>query len=172
MRLASAHGGLANQERRCDDWRPRSAGFEQDRSAGLCDRARAQCAQRLRKPHLPGPTLVPFDHLRDDFLSRQPQYPQNKSMSSSQVIIKGLDPPIALPADLSGCRRMMGASICLASTACMAPTRQWRPSLSRILPLHHCCSVASKRSTAPSFASGWFPNSTSTSLRKLAYAGI
>jgi hypothetical protein len=57
----------------------------------------------LRKPHSPGPTLVPFDHLRDDFLSRQPQNPQNKRMSCSRVIIKGLDPPIALPADLSGC---------------------------------------------------------------------
>ena len=31
--------------------------------------------------------------------------------------------------------------------------------LSCSLPLHHCCSVASKLSTAPSLASGWFPNS-------------
>src|SRR5262249_55566063 len=32
------------------------------------------------------------------------------------------------------------------------------PSLSRSLPLHHCCSFISKRSTAPSLANGLFPN--------------
>jgi hypothetical protein len=56
----------------------------------------------LRKLISPRPTLVSFYHLRDDFLSRQPQYPQNMSMSCSRVIIKVLDTPIAFPAYLSG----------------------------------------------------------------------
>jgi hypothetical protein len=56
----------------------------------------------LRKPISPRPTLVSFYHLHDDFLSRQPQYAQNMSMSGSRVIIKVLDTPIAFPADLSG----------------------------------------------------------------------
>jgi hypothetical protein len=66
-------------------------------------------------------------------------------------------PPTSLIA-----RRIMGSSNCRASAACIAPARQYRPSLSRSLPLHHCCSFISKRSTSPSLASGVFsraPNS-------------
>jgi hypothetical protein len=71
-------------------------------------------------------------------------------------------------------RKMSCGSSCCASAASIAPTRQRRPSTSRNLPLHHCCSVASRRSTFPSFSSrGFLTNSRQSSgisaLRDLVF---
>src|ERR1700730_10670617 len=77
--------------------------------------------------------------------------------SSKDSIRQWRLPPTSLIA-----RRIIGSSNRRASTACIAPARQNRPSLSRSLPLHHCCSFISKRSTAPSLASGLFPHASNS----------
>ena len=116
-------------------------------------RGRPGRTQRAQPSAAPGQRLA--GHTGDDVLPRVPQHLEDIGMGRARVVVEEFDPPIALPTDFPAACRMIRCSTCRPSTASMAPTRQWRPCASRSLPLHHCCSVESNRSTAPSLASGW-----------------